>query len=125
MVYNSFSPIPTPTISKQEYFPSLVFDSSLLACKVVDLPAIKQFPTTPTDEWENYRSYGLGSADAYLLVYDVTTPSSFRLLQNIRDQIAMSRRLSQVSLVVAANKVDLVNDEPAKGGDKEIKNNKE
>ena len=96
-----------------------MFETTILECRLVDLPTIKQFPSSSEDEWENYRSYGLRSADAYLLVYDVTTPSSFRLLQYIREQIAMDRGLSQVPLVVAANKVDLVNGEMIKEGEKE------
>ena len=76
----------------------------------MDLPKITKFPTSSEDEWQNYRHFGLRSADAYLLVYDVTSPSSFAFLQLIREQIAMSRGLGEVPLVVAANKSDLMSE---------------
>ena len=110
MVSNSFTSNYDPTRSKSEYFPNLVLETSILECRVVDLPAIDKFPTTSEDEWQNFRHYGLRSADAYLLVYDVTTPSSFRFLQLIREQIAMSRGLGEVPIVVVANKTDLAKD---------------
>ena len=88
-----------------------MLETSLLECCVVDLPVIKKFPSSSEDEWENYRRYGLRSADAYLLVYDVTMPSSFTFLQHMREQIAMSIGLGDVPIVVAANKTDLVNDD--------------
>ena len=75
---------------------------------MVDLPVISQFPSSSEDEWLNYRHFGLRGADAYLLVYDLSTHSSFHFLQVIRDQIAMSRGLGEVPIVVAANKMDLV-----------------
>ena len=88
---------------------------------MIDLPVIEKFPATSEDEWQNYRHFGLRSADAYLLVYDVTTPSSFRFIQFMREQIAMSRGLSDIPIVVAANKSDLVNDDLAQGNDRETK----
>ena len=80
---------------------------------------IDKFPATSEDEWENYKHYGLRCADAYLLVYDVTKPSSFHFLQCIREQIAMFRGLGEVPIVVAANKTDLFNDELAQESDRE------
>ena len=51
---------------------------------MVDLPVIESFPATSEDEWRLYPSYGLRTADAYLLVYDVTNPASFSFIQMIR-----------------------------------------
>ena len=86
---------------------------------MVDLPKVEKFPASSEDEWENHLHYGLRSADAYLLVYDVTRPSSFYYLQRIRDQIAMSRGLCEVPIVVASNKTDLVNEEVHHESDRE------
>ena len=80
---------------------------------------ITKFPTSTDDEWQNYRHYGLRTADAYLLVYDLSTPSSFHFLQCTRDQIAMSRGLGEVPIVVAANKMDLVYEDIAQDSEKE------
>ena len=119
LVSNSYVPAYKPTTTKGEYFPSLVLETSILECRLVDLPVINKFPTSSEEEWQNYRHFGLRSADAYLLVYDVTTPSSFRFIQFIREQIAMSRGLGEVPIVVAANKTDLVKDDLAKESDRE------
>ena len=54
----------------------------------MDLPVIESFPATSEDEWRLYPSYGLRTADAYLLVYDVTNPASFSFIQMIRSSIA-------------------------------------
>jgi GTPase SAR1 family protein len=115
LVENSFFSIPTPTLSKQEYFPSLVFETSILECRLVDLPAINELKM-------NGRTTGAMDYVVQMLPCwsMITTPSSFRLLQNIRDQIDMSRGLSEVPIVVVANKVDLVKFELTKEGDKEI-----
>ena len=108
-----------PSTNKEEYFPNLVYETSILECRVIDLPVIEKFPATSEDEWQNYRHFGLRSADAYLLVYDVTTPSSFRFIQFVREQIAMSRGLGEVPIVVAANKTDLVDDDHTQDTDRE------
>ena len=66
----------------------------------MDLPVIESFPATSEDEWRLYPSYGLRTADAYLLVYDVTNPASFSFIQMIRSSIAqiptikLSRRVT-------------------------------
>ena len=95
-------------------------------CRVVDVPVIENFPATSEDEWSRsvyvmyllnplkeyifscrYPNYGLRTADAYLLVYDMSTPDSFNYITFIREQIAMSRGLTDVPMVVVANKADL------------------
>ena len=120
MVTNSYKSEHKQTITKEEYFPSFVYENSILECRVVDLPVINQFPSSSDDEWMNYRHFGLLSADAYLLVYDLSTPSSFHFLQVIRDQIAMSRGLGKIPIVVAANKMDLVHEDLTQDCDREV-----
>merc|ERR1719458_362977 len=107
LVNNSYSGEHTPTMVKKEHYPSLVFESSILECKVVDLPPISNFPASSEEEWVQYRHFGLRSAHAYILVYDVTSPKSFMFVQCLREQIAISRGLSEVPMIVAANKSDL------------------
>ena len=60
----------------------------------MDLPVIESFPATSEDEWRLYPSYGLRTADAYLLVYDVTNPASFSFIQMIRSSIAQLATMS-------------------------------
>ena len=103
---------------KEEFYPNLIYENSVLECRVLDLPKIDKFPSSAEDEWQNHRFCGLRTADAYLLVYDITKPSTFRYLQHIRDQIAISRGLCDVPIVVAANKVDLVAEETVSEGSK-------
>merc|ERR1719225_723322 len=54
---NQFSGQHVPTIRKQEYFPSLVYDCSIVECRVLDLPAISVFPATTEEEWLNYPNF--------------------------------------------------------------------
>ena len=97
---------------KQVFFPSMLLDSSVIECKLVDLPVITNFPTSSAEEWTDYRHYGLRSADAYILVFDMCFTSSFKLIQNLRHQISASRDLNDIPIIVAANKSDLVKDIP-------------
>ena len=53
---------------KQVFFPSMLLDSSVIECKLVDLPVITNFPTSSEEEWTDYRHYGLRSADAFYII---------------------------------------------------------
>ena len=97
-------------MNKQVYFPSMLLDSSVIECKLVDLPVITKFPTSSEEEWTNFRYFGLRSASAYILIYDVTFPTSFQFIQSMREQISLSRSLSDTPIIVAANKSDLGKD---------------
>lgn len=107
-VSNSYEIEHIPTKTRCDYYPSLVYDCSIIECRVVDLPVIDNFPTTSDDEWSRYPNFGLRNADAYILVYDVTNTDSFNFLQLLREQIAMSRGLTDVPMIVVANKTDLM-----------------
>ena len=74
---------------------------------------IPYFPANSLYEWTDYRGYGLRSASAYVLVYDVTNDDSFQYVRNIHDQIAESRDLHDVPLVVVGNKQDMGDDKSA------------
>ena len=78
---------PTPSVSAQtnqdqrRIFSKLCFENSILECCVADLPFINNFPNSSEDELTYYRNFGLLCADAYLLVNDLSTPSSFHFFQ--------------------------------------------
>lgn len=56
------------------------------------------------------RLLSISSADAFILVYDVTDAASFESVQATRDQIHDIKNTQQVPIVVVGNKVDLVED---------------
>ena len=85
----------------------MLLDTSIVECKLLDLPTIDKFPSTTEQEWKNYRHFGLRSAHSYILVYDVSSVASFYYIQRIRDQIVASRGLADIPIIVAANKRDL------------------
>ena len=105
---NEFSNEHRKTRSKSEHFPSLMLNESLFELKLIDLPVIPFFPPDSFSEWSDYRFYGLRSASAYLLVYDVSVPSSFHFIKAIREQIYESRDMTNIPVIVVANKMDLV-----------------
>ena len=105
---NEFSAEHRKTKKKVEYFPSLILNESLFELKVIDLPVIPFFPPDSLTEWSEYRFYGLRSASAYLLVYDVSVPSSFHFVKAIRQQMYESRDMTNIPVIVVANKMDLV-----------------
>ena len=99
-----------PTYRKAEYFPTLVLDNNLFELKIIDLPAIGQFPADSEAEWRHFRYYGLRSATAYVLVYDLSSPASFSYIRNIRDQIVATRDNNNIVMVTVGNKADLMAD---------------
>ena len=59
-------------------------------------------------EWSDYRYFALRSASAYLLVYDVSVPSTFSFIKALREQMYESRDMANIPVIVIANKMDLV-----------------
>jgi len=106
-VANEFSDEHRKTKKKSEHFPSLILNESLFELKLIDLPVIPFFPTDSLSEWTDYRFYGLRSAAAYILVYDVSVPSSFHFVKAIREQMYESRDMTNIPVIVVANKMDL------------------
>lgn len=105
---NEFSSEHRKTKKKVEHFPSLILNESLFEVKLIDLPVIPFFPPDSLTEWTDYRFYGLRSASAYLLVYDVSVPSSFHFVKAIREQMYESRDMTNIPVIVVGNKMDLV-----------------
>lgn len=108
-VSNDFPTEHVASKKKAEYFPSLILNDSLFELKVSDLPAISHFPRTPDAEWSDFRFLGLRSASAYLFVYDASDPAAtFDVVRTLREQMLESRDMTNVPVIVAANKMDCV-----------------
>lgn len=58
------------------------------------------------------RALSISSADAFILVYDVTLSDTFDEVRCIRDQIHEIKNTTSVPIVVVANKIDLLDDNP-------------
>lgn len=57
------------------------------------------------------RALSISSADAFILVYDVTDASTFEEVRMIRDQIHETKATSAVPIVVVGNKIDLLTED--------------
>lgn len=57
------------------------------------------------------RALSISSADAFILVFDVTDSSTFDEARAIRDQIHETKGTTAVPIVVVGNKIDLVQED--------------
>lgn len=57
------------------------------------------------------RALSISSADAFILVYDVTDATTFEEVRMIRDQIHETKGTTAVPIVVVGNKIDLVTED--------------
>lgn len=110
-VWNDFCEEYIPTDRKHTYYPSVITNERLYEIKISDLPVIPYFPVNSYYEWANYRYYGLRSASAYILVFDLSNLETFQYIRTLREQICESRNMSNVPLLVVGNKQDLIADE--------------
>ncbi|EFA05040.2 hypothetical protein TcasGA2_TC015129 [Tribolium castaneum] len=109
-VWNDFCEEYIPTDRKHTYYPSVITNDRLYEIKISDLPVIPYFPVNSYYEWANYRYYGLRSATAYILVFDLSNLETFQYIRTLREQISESRNMSNVPLLVVGNKQDLIAD---------------
>lgn len=86
---------------------SIIMNSNLFHVKIIDMPMINYFPANAFYEWTDYRGCALRSADAYLLLFDLTSPGTFHYIKVIRDQLFESRNMQNIPVWVLANKADL------------------
>lgn len=107
-VWNEFSDKYVSTKEKRTYYPTVMADENIYELKVTDLPAIPYFPVNSLYEWTEYRFYGLRSATAYILVFDLSNVDTFTYIRTLRDQILDSRDDRSVPLLVVGNKQDLI-----------------
>ncbi|VEN64075.1 unnamed protein product [Callosobruchus maculatus] len=66
--------------------------------------------TSGAYEFPAMRALSIQSADAFVLVYDVTDVSTFEEMRAIRDQIHETKGTTNVPIVVVGNKADLSGD---------------
>ncbi|XP_071447897.1 uncharacterized protein [Hetaerina americana] len=106
-VWNEFCDSYCPTNRRYSYYPSVVINDKLYDLKISDLPPVPYFPVDSLLEWSDYRSYGLRSATAYVLVFDLSNAAeTFRHIKCLREQMAGSRDMRNVPVIVVGNKHD-------------------
>lgn len=57
------------------------------------------------------RALSISSADAFILVFDVTSAATFEEVRVLRDQIHETKGTTVVPIVVVGNKTDLVDED--------------
>ncbi|KAG8236109.1 hypothetical protein J437_LFUL000471 [Ladona fulva] len=108
-VWNEFCDTYYPTDRRHTYYPSVVINGRLYDLKISDLPPVPYFPVDSLYEWTDFRSYGLRSATAYVLVFDLSNAAeTFRHIKCLREQMAGSRDMRNVPVVVVGNKHDRI-----------------
>lgn len=107
-VWNEFYEEYVQTDRKHTYYPSVITNERLYEIKISDLPVIPYFPVNSYYEWTDYRFYGLRSATAYILVFDLSNLETFQYIKTLREQICESRNMSNVPILVVGNKQDLI-----------------
>ena len=95
------------TRTKQCYHPVIMINEKYYEIQLCDYPSLSYFPSDSLSEWTHYRGYQLLSADAYVLVFDVTSDDSFQYIKDLREQIVSSRHLQDIAIFVVGNKQDL------------------
>ncbi|KAG8335981.1 regulation of systemic arterial blood pressure by atrial natriuretic peptide [Homalodisca vitripennis] len=73
--------------------------------------ALPYFPVNSVYELTDLQDYGLRDASAYMMVLDLSNLETFQYLENVREQIAESRDIDAVPLLVVGNKIDLFDNE--------------
>ncbi|XP_015592922.1 ras-like protein family member 10B [Cephus cinctus] len=114
-VWNEFSEEYTPTERRETFYPSVVLADRLYELKITDLPTIPYFPVSSHLEWTDFRYYGLRSATAYVLVFDLSNHDTFQYIRTLRDQIFEARDMRGVPLLVVGNKQDKLSSTAASG----------
>ncbi|XP_067015624.1 ras-like protein family member 10B [Anabrus simplex] len=114
-VWNDFSTEYVPTDRKHTYYPSVIINDHLYELKISDIPVIPYFPVNSYYEWTDYRFYGLRSATAYILVFDISNVDTFQYIRTLHDQMFESRDMRNVPILVVGNKQDLLVSSTAAG----------
>ncbi|XP_019697160.1 ras-like protein family member 10B isoform X1 [Harpegnathos saltator] len=114
-VWSEFSEEYRPTERRETFYPSVVLADRLYELKITDLPTIPYFPVSSHLEWTDFRYYGLRSATAYVLVFDLSNQDTFQHIRTLRDQIYEARDMRGVPLLVVGNKQDELSQAVASG----------
>ena len=97
-LYNTFSPKYKRTIEEMHHGDFNV-SGVRLTLDILDTSGAYEFPAM--------RTLSMQSADAFILVYDITDDNSFTEVRLLRDQIHETKDSTAVPIVVVGNKVDL------------------
>ncbi|CAG9783866.1 unnamed protein product [Diatraea saccharalis] len=97
-LYNTFSPKYKRTIEEMHHGDFNV-SGVRLTLDILDTSGSYEFPAM--------RTLSMQSADAFILVYDITDADSFSEVRALRDQIHETKESTAVPIVVVGNKVDL------------------
>lgn len=97
-LYNTFSPKYKRTIEEMHHGDFNV-SGVRLTLDILDTSGAYEFPAM--------RALSMQSADAFILVYDITDGDSFTEVRTLRDQIHETKESTAVPIVVVGNKVDL------------------
>ncbi|PZC81760.1 ras-related protein Rap-1 [Helicoverpa armigera] len=97
-LYNTFSPKYKRTIEEMHHGDFNV-SGVRLTLDILDTSGAYEFPAM--------RTLSMQSADAFILVYDITDANSFTEVRMLRDQIHETKDSTAVPIVVVGNKVDL------------------
>ncbi|XP_020289344.1 ras-like protein family member 10B isoform X2 [Pseudomyrmex gracilis] len=114
-VWSEFSEEYRPTERRETFYPSVVLADRLYELKITDLPTIPYFPVSSHLEWTDFRYYGLRSATAYVLVFDLSNQDTFQYIRTLREQIYEARDMRGVPLLVVGNKQDELSQAVASG----------
>ncbi|KYQ52827.1 Ras-like protein family member 10B [Trachymyrmex zeteki] len=136
-VWSEFSEEYRPTERRETFYPSVVLADRLYELKITDLPTIPYFPVSSHLEWTDFRYYGLRSATAYVLVFDLSNQDTFQVkrervnspvcfsfisdrncvqyIRTLREQIYEARDMRGVPLLVVGNKQDELSQTVASG----------
>ncbi|XP_017890977.1 ras-like protein family member 10B [Ceratina calcarata] len=114
-VWSEFSEEYKATERRETFYPSVVLADRLYELKITDLPTIPYFPVSSYLEWTEFRYYGLRSANAYVLVFDLSNQDTFQYIKTLRDQIYEARDMRGVPLLVVGNKQDELSPAVASG----------
>lgn len=107
-MHNEFSEKYVPTEQKETYYPSVIINDHLYELKISDIPVISYFPLNSYYEWADFRFYGLRSATAYILVFDLSNVDTFQYIRTMREQMMESRDMKRVPVIVVGSKQDLI-----------------
>lgn len=107
-VWNHFNEEYVSSKTKHVYYSSVIFNEHVYQLKITDVPTIEYFPKNSFVEWTDFRFYGLRNANAYIFVFDLSNLDTFQYIRIIRDQIAESRDLKNVPILIIGNKQDLI-----------------
>ncbi|CAH0548008.1 unnamed protein product [Brassicogethes aeneus] len=97
-LYGTFSPKYKRTVEEMHHGDFNVAGVHLIL-EILDTSGAYEFPAM--------RALSISSADAFILVYDVTDANTFEEVRMIRDQIHETKCSTNVPIVLVGNKIDL------------------